>query len=161
MKHFFKLFLTAGFIFAVMFICATAGFQFVKSNENFGSENKAKSEEKGTDVVKSEIENEDNEQNIDLENDTLPGNFYEGFPYHSALLPKEDITLEDTCDYLVVSENGTVNMYILTDDNKTVFAKKLDIAPDSLLDEDKAQLEKGIILSNEQELASLLEDYTS
>ncbi|MBR4874607.1 MAG: BofC C-terminal domain-containing protein [Clostridia bacterium] len=161
MKRFFRLFLTAGFIFAVMFLCATAGFQFVKNNENVGTQNETKSEEKSAHADENQNENENSVQDVDLKDEILSENFYEGFPYHSALLPRQDIVFEDTCDYLVISENGSVNMYILTDDNKTVFAKKLDIAPDSLLDEDKVQLEKGIILSNEHELASLLEDYTS
>ena len=64
----------------------------------------------------------------------------------------------DPNDYLVISENGVVKLYNITESGDQIYSKDLDIAPDALLAEDKAQLEEGIIL---EELAALLEDYTS
>lgn len=145
-KHFFNLVLTAVLIFAAMYLCAATGYRFVRSSAPQG---------KSTERPAPEI----NETIAPLEEDTfdLPET-----DLASASLPKQDVSIPaDPNDYLVISENGVVKLYTITDSGRQVYSKDLAISPDALLAEDKTQLEEGIILESEEELAALLEDYTS
>lgn len=144
-KHFLNLTLIAVSIFAAMYICAVSGYRFVR-NEN---EEKKEIPEASSPVL------DEAEKLGDAPS-------YENVDTKTASLPKNDIKIEpDNRDYLIIAEDGEVNLYIIDRDGNHTFSKKLDIDPDSLLDEDKAQLNDGIILNSQNELASLLEDYTS
>ena len=144
-RHFLNWVLTAVLIFAAMYLCAITGYRFVRNSN--AAENPVESREP-----------EINETIAPQEEDPLklPEDLA------SASLPKEDVRVpSDPNDYLVISENGVVKLYNITESGDQIYSKDLDIAPDALLAEDKAQLEEGIILESEEELAALLEDYTS
>ena len=73
----------------------------------------------------------------------------------------QDITVENKDDYLVISESGIVALYVIgTDGNKT-FKKILEIDKNSLTKNDQELLSQGIILDTQEELLSLIEDYSS
>lgn len=145
-KHFFNLVLTAVLIFAAMYLCAATGYRFVRSGAP---------QEKSTESPAPEI----NETIAPLKEDAID---LPETDLASASLPKQDVSIPaDPNDYLVISENGVVKLYTITDSGQQIYSKDLAISPDALLAEDKAQLEEGIILESEEELAALLEDYTS
>lgn len=73
----------------------------------------------------------------------------------------QNVEIENKNDFLVISEGNLVNLYVIgTDGNKT-FERILEIDKNSLTDNDQSLLEQGIILDTEEDLLSLLEDYTS
>lgn len=144
-RHFLKLTLTAAFIFLTMYLCAVSGYRFVRNGAK-EEPTESRKPESVTIVVPQE------EDPLLVPETNLA----------SASLPQQNISIpSDPNDYLVLSEDGTVNLYFITENGNRIFSKALPISPDSLLDEDKAQLEEGIILATEEELAALLEDYTS
>ena len=145
-RHFFNLMLTAVLIFAAMYLCAITGYRFVRNSAV--QENASSSSIPEIDETIAPQE----EDPFDLPDTNLA----------SASLPKQDVSIpSDTNDYLVISENGAVKLYAINSSGEQRYSKDLDISPDALLAEDKAQLEEGIILESEDELAALLEDYTS
>ena len=73
-------------------------------------------------------------------------------PYTSALSGN---------DFLVIAHNDAVSLYTLTAGGEQIFTSLLPISLTSLLPEDRARLEEGMILDSETELASLLEDLSS
>ncbi len=78
-----------------------------------------------------------------------------------AFADSQAIILENKDDYLVIKENGLVNLYVIgTDGNKT-FEQILEIDTNSLTPNDRKLLTQGIILDTREDLVSLLEDYTS
>ena len=145
-RHFLNLVLTAVLIFAAMYLCAVSGYRFVRNSG--AAEEPAENREPEIHETIAPQE----EDPFDLPETDLA----------SASLPKQDVRIpSDPNDYLVISENGVVKLYSITENGDQIYSKDLDISPDALLAEDKAQLEEGIILESKEELAALLEDYTS
>lgn len=144
-KHLFNLFLTAAFIFAAMYLCAAFGYRFVRHDADEKTTESPTPEHSYTVIQQKE-------DPLDLPETDLT----------SVSLPKSDIqAADDPNDYLVISENGAVKLYFITEGGEQIYSNDLSIPLDSLLDEDKALLEDGIILGSKEELAALLEDYTS
>ena len=75
--------------------------------------------------------------------------------------PSASAPPENNHDYLVIATNETVQLYLLTENGETVYAKDLPISLSALMPEDRQQLLDGIILGSEEELAFLLEDFGS
>lgn len=144
-KHLLHLLLIASLIFLAMLLCAMMGYQFVRDD---------KSEQDGSPFAvqqnHTESVHEEDTPALIAPTDIAP-----------ASLPKEDVEFQDTNDYLVIAQDGVVKLYILTKDGGQIYTQDLPIAPDALLDEDRILLEDGIILKTAEELAALLEDYTS
>ena len=63
--------------------------------------------------------------------------------------------------YLVLAEETAVNLYILTENGEQVYAGELPISLSALMPNDRTVLEEGIVLASDEELAYLLEDYSS
>ena len=78
-----------------------------------------------------------------------------------AFSASSDVPAQSKDDYLVIKEKNLVNLYIINSDGTKIFRRILDIHTDSLTENDRALLSRGIILDTEEELLSLLEDYTS
>lgn len=143
---FFSIVGIAILIFSAMSICALLGYRFVRFIP----------EEKNTAEV---VIPTDNNDSISKTKNSLQPNEASLTPTN---LTNQDIEVpEDTNDYLVILENGTVKLYTITDRGEHIYTKNLDISPNSLMPEDIAQLDEGIILDSEDDLASLIEDYTS
>ncbi len=146
LRHFMHLFLIALAIFLAMLLCATLGFRFVKSSG-------AKEPE---DLYHA------------AESQTPPSPQDETFPnlpdqdIASASLPQQNVQIAtEENDYLVLAKDGAVKLYTINQNGEQIFWRDLPISPDSLLEADRALLEKGIILESGTALAALLEDYTS
>ncbi len=142
-KHFGKLFLIALSIFSAMLLCYFSGYQLIRDDKE-----------------KTEPNMEQTQKMTAQEDTQTPSEPY-NFEHLTAMHPEENITVEDEKDYLVILEHGTVNLYHITKDGKEVFERALGISPAALLEEDRLQLARGIRLSSETALSSLLEDYTS
>lgn len=145
-KHFLYLLLTAVLIFAAMCLCYAMGYQFVRSNPAAQNEKTERTEEQAEAVTSHEEEVFD---------------FHEADSETASLSQDDVFVANDPNDYLVIKEGDVVNLYILTKDGEQTFSKELNIAPGALLEEDRAQLENGIILESEEALYALMEDYTS
>ena len=81
-----------------------------------------------------------------------------------TVVPAEDepsAPMKSNNDYLVIAAEETVQLYLLTENGETVYAKDLPISLGALMPEDRQQLTDGIILDSIEELAFLLEDYGS
>lgn len=156
-KHFLKLVLIAVLLFLAMYLCAAAGYRFVR--------NSAPQEESlpgGAQDINQNSMPETSKTPFNLPSHASENSVAGADDSTAASLPQQDILLPaDNNDYLVIAENGTVNLYILTKNGSQIFSKSLEISPDALMPEDRARLEEGIILESEDNLASLLEDYTS
>lgn len=68
---------------------------------------------------------------------------------------------KDSNDYLVISENNLVNLYVIDKDDNKTFERILEIDLASLKQEDQELLKKGIILNDRASVLSLIEDYSS
>lgn len=144
-KHLLNVILTAVLIFAAMYFCAVTGYRFTRSSKP-SQEPVASSTPDMTGAVA-----------VEEEDDPLPDS-----DLTAASLPQPDIQIpDDPNDYLVIKEGNAVKLYIITSSGEQIYSKDLDIAPESLLAEDRTQLEQGIILESEEALAALMEDYTS
>ena len=142
LKHLVKLFFIAFAIFAAMCLFTLFGFSFVKNGEP--QNQKKETSENTTEVWENE--------NID---------FYETENKNFTPTSSAEITEENADDYLVISENGNVKLYLLTKNGEKIYQKDLEIPLVSLMDEDKKLLSDGIILNSKEALAAILEDYTS
>ncbi len=71
------------------------------------------------------------------------------------------IESETKDDYLVIAQNGLVNLYVINSDGNKTFEKILEIDKNALTPNDQKLLTQGIILDTREDLLSLLEDYTS
>lgn len=156
-KRFLKLFLIAASIFLAMYICAMLGYRFVRNEapqeENLpnGAQNINEQTKKETSVpFHLPYHEEENAQNGMIEDEVA-----------STSSVQQNVTAQDENDYLVIAENNAVNLYILTKEGEKIFSKTLSVEPDSLMPEDRKNLESGIILASNEELSALLEDYTS
>lgn len=139
-KHFFKLFIIAAAIFSAMLVCALLGYSFAKTYDK--SKESLETDETPIYVNETlEIPVEETSDGEDLQEETAP--------------------IPDKNDYLVIWENDAVKLYLIDKDGEKIFSKNLEISPESLMSEDKTLLKEGIILYSEEELASLLEDYSS
>lgn len=78
-----------------------------------------------------------------------------------AFADSQAIILENKDDYLVIKENGLVNLYVIGIDGNKTFEQILEIDANSLTANDRKLLTQGIILDTREDLVSLLEDYTS
>lgn len=148
-RHLINLVLIAVLIFTAMYLCAITGYRFVRSSTP---------EEHATENVTQNIGETSKPEEYALPDSPEPD-------LASASLPKQDVRVsddtEDISDYLVIAENGVVKLYVIKKSGEQVYKNDLDILPESLMPEDKALLEEGIILQSEEDLAALLEDYTS
>ena len=140
------LFLIALAIFLAMLLCATFGFRFVKNSG-------AKEPEDLYHAVKT--------QEVPLPQDKTFPNLPEEDSTSASLLQEDVQIVTDKDDYLVLAKDGAVKLYTINQNGEQVFKQDLPISPDSLLEADRALLEKGIILESGTALATLLEDYTS
>ena len=87
-------------------------------------------------------------------------------PFHlptaiQTVVPEPEETPEPNNDYLVLAEETSVYLYILTENGDRVYAGDLPISLSALMPEDQQTLKDGIILDSDDELAALLEDYSS
>lgn len=89
-------------------------------------------------------------------------------PFHLPTLHVEDeislpsnLPAPEPTEYLVIAENDAVRLYRLMPSGEKTFQKNLDISLSALTEEDRLALKNGRILKSEDELSSLLEDYTS
>ena len=78
-----------------------------------------------------------------------------------AFAASQDIIAEDKDDYLVIAEASLVNLYVISPDGNKTFERILEIDKNALTPNDQNLLAQGIILDTEEDLFSLLEDYTS
>ncbi len=78
-----------------------------------------------------------------------------------AFAASQNIESQDRDDYLVIAEAGLVNLYVIGPDGNKTFEKILEIDKNSLTENDQKLLTQGIILDTQEDLFSLLEDYTS
>jgi len=67
----------------------------------------------------------------------------------------------ESYDYLVISENNLVNLYVIDKDDKKTFERILEIDLAALKNEDRELLKKGILLNDKADVLSLIEDYSS
>ncbi len=141
-RHILKLFLIALAIFSAMLIFALLGYSFAKSSAKDKNKESLEVENAGIFV------NEPVEISIPTEDTSAPEQ-------------EETAPSPDENDYLVIWENNAVKLYLINKDGELIFSRNLEISPDSLMDEDKNLLREGIVLYKEEELAALLEDYTS
>ena len=139
-----KLFIIALSLFAAMLVCALLGYSFVKVTEPDDEKTKNSIEASPEPIFVNET----------VELPILPGQLQSPAEEETAPPP-------DKNDYLVIWEDDAVKLYLIPDSGELIFSKVLEISPESLMEEDKALLKEGIILTTEEELASLLEDYTS
>ncbi len=79
----------------------------------------------------------------------------------TGMYSQEENIVYDTNDYLVTCQGNLVSLYTINKEGEKIFEKVLDIEPAALKEEDRAQLEEGIILGTKAELLSLIEDYSS
>ena len=141
-KHFLKLFLIALAIFSVMLVCALLGYSFAKNDAGNKNNESIKTEDAEIFVNEPvELLVPSEEPDVSEQIETAPP-------------PDEN-------DYLVIWENDAVKLYLINKDGELLFSRNLEISPDSLMEEDKNLLREGIVLYKEEELAALLEDYTS
>lgn len=87
-------------------------------------------------------------------------------PFHlptaiRTTIPEPEESAEPDNDYLILAEETAVNLYILTENGDQVYAGDLPIALSALMPEDQSVLTDGIIVGSDEELAALLEDYSS
>ena len=90
-------------------------------------------------------------------------------PFHLPTLHVEnDVTVSpsplpasEIIEYLVIAENDVVRLYRLMQNGEKTFQNNLDISLSALTEEDRLAFIEGRILKSEDELSSLLEDYTS
>ncbi len=78
-----------------------------------------------------------------------------------AFADTQNVSVEVKEDYLVISENGMVNLYVIGDDGSKTFDQILEIDKNALTPNDQKLLSQGIILDTKEDLLSLIEDYTS
>ncbi len=101
--------------------------------------------------------------------DSFVGPAESQMPFHLPAALKTQVPAEysvlpsatDQKDYLVIAEEGSVHLYILTDEGELIFSSQLEIPFANLLPEDRAALSEGIILDSDASLATFLEDYSS
>lgn len=144
-KQVLKIVLTI-FVFLVLCVlCAFAGYYFARSRSPL------KKNTPETGVL--------NEYNLPKESHA---------PFHLPTLHvEEEIALPSSLpapeqtEYLVIAEHDTVRLYRLTQSGEKEFQRNLDISLSALTEEDRLVLTEGRILKSEDELSSLLEDYTS
>ncbi len=160
MNRFLKLFLIAFALFLAMYICALAGYSFVRNSapQEHAGDAQNSTEYSNPEVSKAPfnlpyhtVEENASNPDADAQNETT----------ETALSGDFSFSLPDKNDYLVISEEGRVNLYLITENGVHVFSKTLNISLDSLMPEDRNRLEAGIILASQGDLAALLEDYTS
>lgn len=127
-------------VLVAMYLCASAGYLFVRKN------------------APSQVSESANDiQDSKKSNKPFP-NLPVGI---SGTYSEEENLVSDHNDYLVVSEGNLVNLYTIDKDNNKIFEKVLDIDPKELREEDRQLLKNGIILGTREALLSLIEDYSS
>ncbi len=160
MNRFVKLLLIALALFLAMYLCALAGYRFVRNSapqEHTGDAQNS-TEYSDPEVSKAPF---NLPYRAGEENASAPDEGTQSETTETALSGSSAISLPDKNDYLVISEEGGVNLYLITENGSFVFSKTLDISPESLMPEDRSRLEAGIVLASQGDLAALLEDYTS
>ncbi len=80
-------------------------------------------------------------------------------PAALPMVVEEPAANENT--YFVKSQNGTVCVFTVLENGDHRFSHKLSIELDALRETDKALFEKGITVHSKEELAALVEDFSS
>lgn len=127
-------------VLIAMYLCASAGYLFVRKN------------------APSQVSESANDiQDSQKSNKPFP-NLPVGI---SGTYSEEENLVPDHNDYLVISEGNLVNLYTIDKDGNKIFEKVLDIDPNELREEDRQLLKNGMILGTREALLSLIEDYSS
>ncbi len=63
--------------------------------------------------------------------------------------------------YLIKNSHGKISIYSVYSDGLTKLDKIIDVNPDTLRKIDKIKFDEGVIIKDPEELAHIIEDYTS
>ena len=87
-----------------------------------------------------------------------PNWILEGFSKDEIILTKE---VDSFCGehYLLIEENGEVNIYSVDEEGKKSFKKKTDVTLDYLPETDRITLKNGLMVYGTENLNRVLEDY--
>lgn len=92
--------------------------------------------------VQAETRQEDTKPKVDIENEQL-----------------EDTKQEQKSYYIVKKNENMISVFFVTEDGKELKLEDTEILYDLLPEEDQANFNKGIILEEYEQLASLLQDF--
>lgn len=143
-KNVLKILSAIALFLVLCFLCACAGYYFVRARNPLN--NPTQEEKLGKHLLPEESHAPFHLPTLQIE---------EEIPFSSS------VPLAKQTEYLVIAENDAVRLYRLTQSGEKTFLKNLDISLSSLAEEDRRTLKEGRILKSEDELSSLLEDYTS
>jgi len=129
-------------IIILMYVCYMAGYFLAKKSAPSHKDENA------------QYSNEVNYENQNKPFPNLPVNISGTYEEPQDFTP-------DNNDYLVICEGNLVNLYVINEDGDKIFDSVLEIDISSLTSDDKNLLNSGIMLSDKEDLLSLIEDYTS
>ncbi|MBR5236650.1 MAG: hypothetical protein IKW06_04705 [Clostridia bacterium] len=138
----------AGILILLLFLCAFAiglgvGYGNVQSKKN---QTKIAAPEGSLSL----------EESTTAPKETTP----QGKPASLPLVVEEETSAGEST-YFVKSQDGTVCVFIVLENGDHRFSHKLSIELDALRETDKILFEKGITVHSKEELAALVEDFSS